>query len=157
MASNKKSGGYKGKKGEDKRLNRIRKIFRLVADKAKATTEPVANVGDFEGLWDRIWGVYMPLVVSVISRSGSKLRFKIIIDPSGTAGTNQYEINLDDGGAAWGDLPSTAQFVEDGDTKRLGYLLVNQNWLFENANPTEVKALLDGAGGPPKVPKLSSL
>jgi hypothetical protein len=154
MAKNKKRDDDRGGNGK---LGRIRKIFRLVPDKAKATTEPVANIEDFEGLWDRVWGVYMPLVVNVSSRTGSTLRFKIVIDPSGTAGNKEYEIDLDDGGSAWGDLPSTAQFVKNSDSKRLAYLLINQNWLFENANPVEVKALIDGAGGPPKIPRTASL
>ena len=134
-----------------------RQIFRLVANKNKATTAPVASVGELAGLWDRQWGVYVPLVVKVLARDGSNLTFEIVIDPEGGTSPTEHTVDLDDGGSVWGDLPSTAQLVEPGDTEDLGYLLVNQNWLFENTDG-EGSALLEGPGGGlPKIPRIQSL
>lgn len=134
-----------------------KQIFKLVADKKKATTKPVAKVDQLKGLWDRQWSVYRPLVVKVTARKGSLLTFQIVIDPSGATGTEAHTLNLDDGANVWSDLPSTAQLVEPGSGDDLGYLLVNQNWLFENAEPSTTRALLGATADPPKIPKSYSL
>ena len=138
----------------------LKKVFRLVAKKSKATTKPVASVDDFEGLWDRQWGVYTPLVVQVIKRKKDELTFKIVLDPTGATGKKQYTVDLDDGTNVWGDLPSTAQLVdlETDEDANLGYLLLNQYWLFENVDASELKVVFGGgSGGTPKVPKSLSL
>jgi hypothetical protein len=116
----------------------------------------VASVGELVGLWDRQWGVYVPLVVKVLGRKGSSLTFQIVIDPEGATSPTSHTVDLDDGGSVWGDLPSTAQLVEPGAAENLGYLLVNQNWLFENTDG-EGGVLTGGPGGPPKIPRIQSL
>jgi hypothetical protein len=147
MASKRKTGSARNP----------RAIFRLVANKAKATTEPVASVDDLKGLWDRQWSVYRPLVVKVVARKGSLLSFQIVVDPSGATSAKVHKVDLDDGANVWGDLPSTAQLVEPGTAKDLGYLLVNQNWLFENDDGDGARLLGGATGDPPKIPRIFSL
>jgi hypothetical protein len=128
----------------------------MYRDKSKATTEPVAAVADLKGLWDREFGVYRPVVAKVTGRKGSMISFEIIIDPDGSTDGATYTVDLDDGGNVWGDLPSTAQLVDPTSEEQIGYLLLNQNWIYENVTSGRV-APLDGPGDPPKIPKNYSL
>ncbi len=150
MASKKKSSSEKTPK----------QVFRLVADKKNATTTAVSSVDQLKGLWDRQWSVYTPLAVQVTGRDGDELTFKIVLDPNGNTGTSEHTIDLDDGTSVWSDLPSTAQLVDLKKDPRnnIGYLLLNQYWLFENVDDVELKKIFGGgSGGTPKVPKSLSL
>jgi hypothetical protein len=133
-------------------------VFRLVPDKKNATTTAVSSIDELKGLWDRQWGVYLPLVVKVTKRVGSVLTFRIVLAPNGTPGTTEYDVDLDEGRNVWSDLPSTAQFAKPGGDD-IGYLLVNQNWLFENGAAVDLKRVFGGKGGAagPKLPQWFSL
>lgn len=133
-------------------------VFRLVPDKKNSTTTAVSSIDELKGLWDRQWSVYLPLVVQVTSRVGSLLSFKIVLAPNGTPGTTEYVVDLDDGRNVWGDLPSTAQLATPG-RDDIGYLLVNQNWLFENGDAADLKRVFGskGSAAGPKLPQFLSL
>lgn len=138
------------------KVSGTKRVFAMYRDKSKATTEPVASVSELKGLWDREFGVYRPVVAKVTARKGSLLTFDIVIDPDGSSDGGGYTVDLDDGGTVWGDLPSTAQLVDPESDSPLGYLLLNQNWIYENVEQGRV-APLDGPGDPPKIPKNYSL
>ncbi len=147
-----KSNGKKGK-SKSGAVN-PKKVFRLLRSKEAATTTAVNSLEDFNGLWDREWSVYKPVVAQIVKLSGSKLTFTIVLSPDGASSTTQLEVNLDDGGCAWGDLPSTVQLGKAG---QYGYLLLTPNWLYENLSPVELQALTGGGNGSPKVPAYKSI
>ena len=135
---------------------------------------PVARPGDLTGIWDREFGVYRVRIVEVLGRKGAQLTFALVGNPKGYNDAGPFSVDLDDGRTVWGDLPSTAQLVEPGSKKRIGYLLLNENWLRENVGvagkegaqaKTTVLALttatasagVDTGGDGPKIPASESL
>jgi hypothetical protein len=165
MAAKKK--GASGGEGDS-----ARGALSLTRDKAKASTKPVARVSQLKGIWDREFGVYRALIVEVLGRKGSRLTFRLIENALGWNSPKELTVNLDDGHIVWGDLPSTAQLV-DLETRprvKIGYLLLNENWLRENLGldrQPEVRTTMamaahnGGVGGPgsdpPKIPSSGSL
>jgi hypothetical protein len=116
------------------------KAFKLQRSKAKATIAPVARPGDLRGIWDREFGVYRVRIVEVLGRTGSRLTFALVGNPKGYNEGGPFTLDLDDGHLVWGDLPSTAQLVDPASRKRIGYLLLNENWLRENVGVREPPA-----------------
>lgn len=148
--------------------------FRLQRNKARATLAPVARPGDLKGIWDREFGVYRVRIVEVLGRKGSLVTFRLVGNPAGYNAEGPFTVDLDDGHVVWGDLPSTAQLVDPASRKRIGYLLLSENWLRENVGPgthqepppqesvmaltaTSTPQVLDTGGGGPKVPTGESL
>lgn len=144
--------------------------FKLQRNKAKASVAPVARPGDLKGIWSREFGVYRVRIVEVLGRKGSVLTFRLVGNPKGYNADGPFSVDLDDGRTVWGDLPSTAQLVEAGAKKRIGYLALNENWLRENVGAAPQVTLLaatastSGTGGSagsggdgPKVPDSTSL
>jgi|GEM_PF-6046385 hypothetical protein len=125
-------------------------------DKRVATTQPVQDVTELRGFWDRLFDPegYRELVVEVIGRQNNELFF-FVLDSEGARerhnGGNEFSINLDDGSLAWSSLPSTAQWVDPESSQRIGYLFVTEVWIKENLGAARLKS------GGAKWPKNTSL
>lgn len=136
-------------------------IFSMHRDLNDATTTPVTDVAQLQGLWDREVGVYRMCVVRVTARQGSLISFQIVIGaapsmlPQGTANGAAYTVDLNDGRNVWSELPSTAQLVVLPTTENIGYLGLNEDWLLENVGDSG--GLRGGGDGVPKFPKNLSL
>lgn len=138
-----KAGTKKGKakKPAPKRPSRF---------KERAVTKPVSSPEEALAFWARAVGCYYPFVVNVDSKDGALIAFHIWDVQTQKLIETQYDVDLTDGERVWGDLPSTAQYIENGDPVRYGLIFFTETWLTENG-------VAVSAGGAGKWPDSLSL
>lgn len=136
MAS-RKQGGKKTSQSTSRRPSRV---------KQRAVTRPVRSPKQALAYWVREIGNYNPFVVKVDWKDGDLLAFHIWHVEEQELMPGQYEVDLSDGARVWGDLPSTAQFIENDVKARYGLIFFTEAWLLENC----VSAAAGGGGKWPK-------
>lgn len=142
MAVNRKKRG-KGQGGKKQPGTRKKPAAkRRSRIKQQAVTKPVRRPAQALQFWARAVGCYYPFVVKVDAKDGDRLTFHIWDVQTQTLLETQYEVDLADGERVWGDLPSTAQSIENGAQPRYGLIFFTETWLQEN----DVSSSAGGAG-----------